>query len=195
MNWLPMHSWHPLMIHLPLIALPMAVLADLLEARNRSHHLRLAGSVLWVLGLLGGMIAAGTGLLAYGRVDHSDLAHAAMTLHRNIALGTLALLLGVGLARWRWKSSKLVAVAGVLGLAGLVAVAILGGELVYRHAIGLPNGVLHQVIEERGAEAMDHQHDMGPTSAPPSSDDSVTAAPAATQGDSHGSTAHTHRQP
>ena len=195
MNWLPMHSGHPLMIHLPLIALPLAVIADVLEAVRGDHRLRPLGTGLWALGLAGGMLAAGTGLLAYGRVDHSDAAHAVMTLHRNIALSTLVLLVTVGLARWRWKSSKLVAAAGVLGLAGLVGAAYLGGELVFRHAVGLPNAVLHQVMEERGSEEMDHQHDMGSMSAPPASDDSLTAAPAATEGDSSSTAAHTQHEP
>lgn len=86
MNWWPMHSWHPVLVHLPLVGLTLAVGLDLVVARNRAARWRDAATVLWWLGLLGAVAAVTTGLLAYNRVEHSDPAHVEMTLHRNLAL-------------------------------------------------------------------------------------------------------------
>lgn len=46
MNWWPMHSWHPLVVHLPLVGLVVAVAFDLAASRNRSARWRDAATVL-----------------------------------------------------------------------------------------------------------------------------------------------------
>lgn len=159
MDWLPLHSGHPLMVHLPLVALPVAVVLDLLAVWRQEAHWRRLASILWVLGLLGAAAAVATGLIAYDRVDHSDLAHDVMTLHRNVALAAAGLFLLGGIVRWRWSYSRPVALfgalVGVLGITGLIGAGYLGGEIVFRHGIGLSTGVLEQVVRERGGHAHD----------------------------------------
>ncbi len=150
MDWLPLHSGHPLMVHLPLVALPLAVLLDGLAAWKQAPRWREMATVLWWLGLVGAAAAVTTGLIAYSRVNHSDVAHEVMTLHRNVALGAVALFLLAGAARWRWSLSRLAALVGALGVAGIGGAAYLGGELVFRHGIGMSTGVLEQVMMERG---------------------------------------------
>jgi hypothetical protein len=73
MNWFRMHSWHPVAVHRPLVALVLAAAFDLASLRNRSVRWRDAATVLWWLGLLGAATAVVTGLIAYDRVEHSDL--------------------------------------------------------------------------------------------------------------------------
>lgn len=159
MDWLPLHSGHPLMVHLPLVALPVAVLLDLLAVWKQEAHWRRLATILWVLGLFGATAAVATGLIAYDRVDHSDLAHEVMTLHRNVALGAATLFLLGGAVRWRWSYSRPAALfgalVGVLGIVGLLGAGYLGGEIVFRHGIGLSTGVLEQVVRERGGHAHD----------------------------------------
>lgn len=150
MDWLPLHSGHPLMVHLPLIALPLAVLMDGLAIWKQDPRWRQLATILWVLGLIGAAAAVTTGLIAYNRVEHSEAAHEVMTLHRNVALGAVALFLLGGAARWRWSFSKPAVILGAIGVAGLVVAGDLGAEIVFRHAIGLPTEVLEQVMMERG---------------------------------------------
>lgn len=170
MTQLPMHSLHPVFIHFPIGILPLAVLADAVAAWRRDQRARLAGTVLWVFGLLAAAAAVGTGLWAYSRVEHSDFGHVAMTSHRNAAFAALAVLLTSALLRW-WKPlSRVAAVVGALGVAGLAWAGFLGGEVVYRHGLGIPTTTLEQILKERG-RAPDIQGEggeMGPGASSPS---------------------------
>ena len=149
MSLVPMHSWHPMVIHFPVVALLLAVLFDTLAAWRQGSRWRDAATLLWWVGLLGAAAAITTGLVAYGRVDHSDPAHDAMTLHRNLAYAVTAVLLVSAAWRWRRPYSRVAAGLGVVGALGLGGVGYLGGELVFRHALGIPSEMLRQVSRER----------------------------------------------
>jgi len=151
-----MHSWHPVVVHLPLVGLVLAVVFDLVAARSRSPHWRVAATVLWWVGLLGAAAAVTTGLLAYGRVEHSDPAHVEMTLHRNLALAAVAVLLTTALWRWRRPYALGAALLGLLGAGILGGVGYLGGDLVYRHALGIASETLNEIVKERGGNLMEH---------------------------------------
>lgn len=188
MDWLPLHSGHPLMVHLPLVALPLAVALDLLAMWRQDLGWRAPATLLWVLGLIGAAAAVTTGLIAYDRVDHSDLAHEVMTLHRNVAWTAAVLFLVSGVVRWRWSASRPAAlfgaVIGVVGVAGVVGAGYLGGEIVFRHGIGMSTGVLERVILERGG----HGHDATPML----HGEPAEAADSATHNDHKDSTPHPH---
>ncbi len=154
-SWLPMHSGHPLIVHFPLVALLLAVLLDTVAVARGSTGWRSAGTLLWGVGLAGAAAAIVTGLLAYSRVDHSDLAHESMTTHRNLALAAMAFLLGAAIWRWRRPLSRGAVGVGIVGAVGLATAAYLGGELVYRHGLGIPTAVLRQVHSERTGSAAD----------------------------------------
>jgi uncharacterized membrane protein len=158
-----MHSWHPVAIHLPLITLVLAVGLDLIAAWTRVPRWREAGTWLWWIGLAGAALAVATGLLAYGRVEHSDLAHERMMLHRNLAFASLTVLLASGGWRWRRPYARAAALLGVGGVAGLLAVGYLGGDLVFRHAIGIPTETLEMIMHERGGHDHEHAADAAPS--------------------------------
>lgn len=149
MNLFPMHSWHPTVVHFPLVALLLAVLFDSIAAWRRGSRWREGATLLWWVGLGGAAVAITTGLLAYGRVDHSDPAHGLMTLHRNLAYAATAVLLASAIWRWRRPYSPTAAGMGIVGALGLGGVGYLGGEMVFRHALGIPTEVLRQVRGER----------------------------------------------
>jgi uncharacterized membrane protein len=153
-GWFPIHSGHPLVVHFPLVALLLAVLLDVIAAIRRSPAWRGAATLLWWVGLAGAAAAIGTGLLAYGRVDHSELAHQAMVRHRNLALAAVAILVISATWRWRRPLSGSAAAFGIIGALLLASAAYLGGDMVYRHGVGIPTAVLHEVMEERGG----HEH-------------------------------------
>ena len=64
---------------------------------------------------------------------------------------------GTVAAVWRGRKpfSRPAAIVGLLGARGLGAVGYLGGEIVYRHALGIPTEVLEGIVHERGG----HVHD------------------------------------
>lgn len=113
-------------------------------------------------------IAAAFGWRAFNSVEHNEVSHAAMILHRNWALGALTALLAIAAWDvWRGRSRKMPS-KGFLGL--LVAAWLLvasaawhGAELVYRHGLGvmsLPDIHAEQdmVPHNAGRHGYDHTH-------------------------------------
>lgn len=153
----PMHAWHPLVIHLPLIAFAVAIFFDVVDTWRGTSRFRHAAHVLWGFAFLGALAAVITGLIAYGRVDHSEAAHDLMTLHRNIALATVTLLIIAAVWRWRRPTSKAASLFAAVAFGGLLWVGYLGGELVFHNAVGIPTHRLEQIIQDRGADE-GHEH-------------------------------------
>ena len=139
-------NWHPLFIHFPIALIGVSLLFHLGASLFGKH--RLAGEwravarwTLW-LGALSTLPAAWFGWLAFNSVEHDDAGHAAMLLHRQFALLAVAASVSVaGIAHYarkyiafaKWQT---LLVAGLFALIG--AMAWLGGEVVYRHGIGVP---------------------------------------------------------
>jgi uncharacterized membrane protein len=156
-----MHAWHPLLVHLPLGFLVGGVVVDLAGWLGRRPSLRRAGFVLLASGVLLATPAVATGFVAYGRVDHSDAAHAMMRAHRNLMLA------GVGLFAaavvWRWRAGeRLLADRLQAGLHGLVLVAAAatlvmgadrGAQLVFGHGTGISSERLERILRDRSGPA------------------------------------------
>lgn len=156
---IPMHGWHPVIIHLPLIAFAVAVLFDLVDAWGHTPRFRHAAHLLWGFAFIGAALAITSGLIAYGNVNHSEEAHDIMALHRNIALATVAALLIAAIWRWRRPMSKTAAVYSAVAFLCLLWVGYLGGELVFHHGVGIPTTRLEQIMHEREADAGEgHEH-------------------------------------
>lgn len=164
MNLLPMHAWHPMFVHFPLSLLLAGVALELVGWVKGNLSLRKASLVLLTAGLLMALPAVATGLLAYGRVDHSEAAHAMMTTHRNLMLVAVGLFAAA--VAWRWRADDRLArrpwnvlYAGLLAAATAVLVvgSDRGADLVFGHAIGVPSSRLEAVLHERRAEPADAQ--------------------------------------
>jgi uncharacterized membrane protein len=155
----PMHSYHPILIHLPLIAFAVAIFFDLVDAWRHTPRFVHASHVLWSIALLGGVLAIASGLWAYTRVDHSEAAHAVMTLHRNVALASFGALLIAAIWRWRRPRSRVASLYAAAAFAGLLWVAYLGGRLVFGNAVGIPSARLTEILQERATEE-GHEHGM-----------------------------------
>jgi len=112
---------------------------------------------LW-LGAAITLITVAAGFYAYNTVAHDAPSHAAMTDHRNWALATAPLFIGIAL--WSmvcvWKKKML---GGRFVIALLVAQALLlstawrGGEVVYRYGLG--------VMSLPQSEGVGHAHAHG----------------------------------
>ena len=154
---------HPLAVHFP-ITLTLIALLFSLAARVRHKHssaIQLATVGHWSLWLaaLMAVIAAVFGWLAYNSVNHDDAGHAAMLIHRNWAIPTAGgLVILAILDAWKSRATQLMRWPVLVVLFILsVSVAVtgwLGGEVVYRHGIG----VLALPESEEGMEGHHHEH-------------------------------------
>lgn len=182
-------NWHPLFVHFTVALLILAAVIHLL-----SHFLpkgELANQLtivarwnLW-FGVGFTLLTVAAGWYAYNTVNHDAPSHIAMTEHRNWAMATFVLLLGI--AGWEYYLSRrgkgkgwlftglLVIAAGLL-----LSTAWHGGELVYRYGLGvmsmpkpegpghthehgeaMPNDEGRHVHGDVGTENGEHQHDAG----------------------------------
>lgn len=157
-------NWHPIFVHFTValytIAVAFFILAWLFtRVKISTEFLITARWCLWA-GAVFGIVTVIFGFIAFNTVAHDDPAHRVMIDHRNWALATL---LGVAImAVWSWVTRRRHR-PSILFLLGLIIVFVLltttawhGGELVYRHGLGvmsLPQPAAHQ----QGG----HDHDHG----------------------------------
>jgi len=171
-------NWHPIFVHFTLGLLSLSVALYVISVFLKSPELKNQWQIVarWNL-WLGTAITLATvlaGWYAYNTVAHDEPSHLAMTEHRNWALVTTATFLL--LTAWSiWQHSKARAI-NPLFILGLVAAAVLltstawhGGELVYRHGLGvmsLPDTAAeseHGHVHEHGA-SMDATQENTPDS-------------------------------
>lgn len=162
---------HAAVNDLPAALLLVAVLFDLIGWATKRESLIWAG--IWTLwaGVIGGWAAVILGLLAEDAIDHGEAIHELMEAHQTWAIVTMVVFTVV----LAWKlvrrfrltgvEDKLLKVVSVFGLAILVRVGMLGGELVFDHAAGIPTAKIEAEVQNREAghqhdgEAADHDHD------------------------------------
>lgn len=161
-------NWHPIFVHFTVSLFTVSTIFSFLAAITRRLKINQELLVVakWTL-YLTAIISVGTliaGFYAYYTVAHDAPSHTAMTNHRNWALVTFITVLI--LAIWSWlrsraqKSPGAVFLVGMLiGLGLLAATAWRGGELVYRHGLGvmsLPK--THEVGHHHDHTGLEH-HD------------------------------------
>lgn len=139
-------NWHPIFVHFTVALLSIAVLLSVLVRFMPASKLREQWQLVaqWNLWLGAGItvFTVVAGVLAYNSVVHDTPSHEAMTDHRNWALVTAALF--IGLAIWSWLRVRANKTQGTLLLVGLLLGGVLlastawrGGEAVYRFGLGV----------------------------------------------------------
>lgn len=183
---------HAAVNDLPAALLAVAVLFDLIGWAMKRDSLVWAG--IWTLwaGVIGGWAAVILGLLAEDKIDHGEAIHDLMEAHQTWGIVTM-IVFTVVLAWKLWRrfqlrggEDKLLKLVSLVGLAILVRVGMLGGEMVFDHAAGIPTAKIEAEIENRETG---HQHEGGAT------DVQVPAAPESlphTHVDPPGTPPHTH---
>ncbi|MEO8332539.1 MAG: DUF2231 domain-containing protein [Gallionella sp.] len=197
-------NWHPVFVHftvaLLIVAAAIHLLSHFMSNRELANQLTIVARWnLWI-GVGFTLLTVAAGWYAYNTVNHDAPAHIAMTEHRNWAMATLVLFLGV--AGWEyylhrhgknkgWLFTGLLAIAAAL----LLSTAWHGGELVYRYGLGVmsmpkPEGQGH--THEHGDESLqgenadglaqshddasgEHAHDAEPDHKIPAADGAGTA--------------------
>lgn len=157
---------HPLFVHFPIALISLSAFFHVVALATRRkrcaiHCATVAHTTLW-LGALAALPTAIFGGLAFNSVNHDEAGHAAMLIHRAWALATVAML--AVLASWDvWRSKvdtppTVWFTAAVIGAWGMIATtAWYGGELVYRHGLGVISLPIAEAGHEHG-----HAHDAMP---------------------------------
>ncbi len=136
-------NWHPALVHFPIalsITVTLLLIAGRLFAANALFTA--CARLLLPLAAVSALVAAGFGWQAFQTVEHDAAGHLVMLRHRNWAmLSSGALLL---IALWdvlRQRAGKGVnpalLAAMLLLCGGFVFTGWLGGEMVYRHGVGV----------------------------------------------------------
>ena len=139
-------NWHPVFVHFTIALLSIATLFHVvasLTSKSATYYQfeNVANWNLW-LGAGFAIVTVIAGWFAASSVDHDTPSHLAMLDHRNWALVTGALF--ILLAVWSYRRArKALPITWVITLPLLVASGLLGatgwkgGELVYRHGLGV----------------------------------------------------------
>jgi len=139
-------NWHPFFVHFAIALLVIAALfhvVAVLNSKSTNYYQfeNVANWNLWI-GACFAIITVVAGWFASNSVEHDTPSHLAMLDHRNWALGTTALF--ILLAIWSFRRARkalpitwlitllLIIASGLLGATGWK-----GGELVYRHGLGV----------------------------------------------------------
>ncbi len=179
-------NWHPLFVHftvaLLITATGLFLLGTLASGKSWSATaLKVAHINLWI-GALVTIATVIAGLYAYNTVDHDTPSHLAMTDHRNWALPTAATfavlaIWSAAIYRRSVKVGPAFLVVLLLATGTLSATAWKGGELVYRHGLGVmsmpstsgsgeghsghahPNGGHGDMQEKKNNDHAEHGHE------------------------------------
>ncbi len=165
---------HPIFVHFTVALLSVStglflllqLLGPYLPDKLRQQLKSVAQWNLW-LGAAITVVTVAAGFYAYNTVAHDAPSHAAMTDHRNWALATAPLFIGIALwsivCAWRdkapgWRFIAVLLIAQLL----LLTTAWKGGEVVYRYGLGvmsLPQSeeAGHTHTHGEGAGHADHQ--------------------------------------
>jgi uncharacterized membrane protein len=154
-------NWHPIFVHFTVSLLGLAVLFFLLswlfsEYRWSTQWRHTAFWMLWT-GVAVSVFTVIAGWFAYNSVTHDTPSHAAMTEHRNWAVGTFVAYLVIGLwslliYRGKQKLNVVFFATALFATGLLITTAWHGGELVYRYGLGVMS------LPQSEGEGHDHSH-------------------------------------
>jgi uncharacterized membrane protein len=158
MEFLPMESIHPLVVHFPIALLMTALVLDGLALTLKRQQLHRVALWNLSLGTLGAGAAVWTGYQAAAIAKHTFEIHQVMELHRKLGISTL--ILGGLVVAWRlWKRDQLGGWARMLTLLIMLVMigtlgygAHLGGRLVYEFGVGGSFG------KSQPASIEEHEH-------------------------------------
>src|SRR5689334_2043433 len=139
------HPAHPLLIHFPTALLPMDVGLTFLYRSSANISFYQAGAYCLWTGAAFGLVALITGLADLLAIPRSDKKAIALALYHGFVNGLLILIFAV-IAYKSWRAFPSPFFAGTNGVIakGILVFALfvgnyLGGQLIYRHHVGIIN--------------------------------------------------------
>ena len=155
---------HAALNDLPAALLTVGVLFDLAAWAFKRESLKWAA--IWTLwaGVLGGWLAVIAGLQAEDVIEHGEGIHELMEKHETLGLVTMSLF--TVLLVWRlWRRFRTTAVEewvlrglAVVGLVLVTWTGVVGGQMVFEHAAGVPMRTMEREMLDRRAG---HDHEAG----------------------------------
>jgi uncharacterized membrane protein len=132
-----LHEVHPSVVHFPITLFPVSLGMDLAGRVSGDGHLLEAGR----LGMIGAATSAALagifGFIAQEEIVAGD-ARDILVTHRTMNIGFLALASTMAAVRARReRPTWSYLAAGIIGTAGLLYSAYLGGKMVYTHGVGV----------------------------------------------------------
>lgn len=136
---------HPLVVHFPIALLMTSVFFDAVASWSGKAAFEKAAQWNLACGVLAGVVAVISGLLAEESVPQFQVIHETVERHETLAFVTLGVFTILFLWRFlkdgkffqRWRIFY--TVLAVIGILTLGATAYYGGELVYRFGVGMPS--------------------------------------------------------
>lgn len=139
-------NWHPIFVHFTVALFSISTLFYLLAHVSKNSELQsqwliVARWTLWA-GALITLITVAAGWQAFNTVEHDAPSHAAMTDHRNWAMGAFAFIIiiavwSVVLHRARVTKNWLFVCLMLIASGVLASTAWRGGEVVFRYGLGV----------------------------------------------------------
>lgn len=157
-------NWHPIFVHFSIALLSISTVL-LIVGKIAPQKFLWKNTALIVskwnlfIGAAISILTVLAGWYAYGTVNHDEPSHLAMTSHMKWALSTFALFVVV--ATWSFISRKketgiFLTAFQVIATLSLLITGFKGGELVYRHGLGVLS-----LPEAEANEGHEHHHDHG----------------------------------
>lgn len=183
-----LHSIHPMLVHFTIALLisssVLLLVGKVFINRAWASNCRTVGNWNMILGALSALATVAAGVVAFNTVNHDTASHLAMIEHRNLAIP--ATLLWCGLAVWRFRVLRKERRSGwpffsgvLLAFSLLVLTGFKGGDLVYKHGLGVAS------LPAVSGDGHDHAH------APGEEHDMSAPSPAADMHDNSDGHAHT----
>lgn len=143
-------NWHPILVHFTVALFTISsafyflafVFQSLANPRPIASEFEIVARwCLWMSAFIT-IFTVLAGFYAYNTVRHDAISHLAMTNHRNWALTTASGILLVSIwSAWRYYKNKKITPTFIILLAIIECLLLItawkGGELVYRHGIGV----------------------------------------------------------
>lgn len=154
------HPIHPMVVPLAIVGLPVMFAFDILHATLDNRMLWDVGAWIGILGGFGALVAIASGFVDMARIPNGTRAHKIGVYHTIIGFVILAAYSSSLLARWPLGSPPdgfvPAVTADLVGTLLIVAQGWLGGELVYKHHVGVPTtgqGAEPTPLDEKGVAA------------------------------------------